>query len=200
MDTLTKKEHRPSNDCPSIEIAAYIDRELTPDAEVSFESHLADCRICSEELNIQKQFVNALNSSLSDVHEVPTDFTKRIVTHAESGVSGLRKPKERYNALFVCLGLFFFVLFTLGASAPGAFAASFDVFMRVVAVVSFAGHLFYDIALGAIVIMRSISGQPEFFSVAAIVVVPLAIVLAFRISHTRASREQGEYSESGSSF
>jgi len=200
MDTLTQNENRPPIECPSIEIGAYIDGELPPDAELEFESHLADCHVCSEELNIQKQFVNALSNSLGDVHVVPSDFTKRIVTHAESGVSGLRKPRERYNALFVCLGLFFFVLFTLGASAPGAFAAFFDAFMRVGAVLSFAAHLLYDISLGAIVIMRSIGGQPEFFSVAALVVVPLAILLAFRISHARASREQGEYSESGSSF
>ena len=200
MDTLTQNEDHPPIDCPSVEIAAYIDGELTGDAETVFETHLAACRVCSEELNIQKEFVNALNSSLVDVREMPSDFTKRIVTHAESGVSGLRKPKERYNALFVCLGLFFFVLFTLGASAPGAFAAFFEAFTRFAAVLSFAGHLMYDIALGAIVIMRSIGGQPEFFSVAAVVIIPLVIVLASRISHTRAAREQGEYSESGRSF
>jgi len=199
LDTLTRDEEHPS-DCPSVEIAAYIDGELTADAETEFESHLSACRVCADELNIQKQFVNALNVSFDDIHEIPGDFTKRIVTHAESGVSGLRKAKERYNALFVCLGLFLFALFTLGASAPGAFATFFDVFMQVAAVLSFSGQLFYDISLGVIVIMRSIGGQPEFFSVAALIVVPIAILLAFRISHTRASREQGEYSESASSF
>ena len=200
MDTLIQNHDHPPIDCPWIEIAAYIDGELSSEAETFFETHLAGCRVCSEELNIQKQFINALNGSLTDVREIPTDFTKRIVTHAESGVSGLRKPKERYNALFVCLGLLFFVLFTLGASAPRTFAAFFDAFVRIGAVISFAAHLLYDISLGVIVIMRSIGGQPEFFSVAAVIVVPLAIVLAFRISHARASREQGEYSESGSTF
>src|SRR5262249_2163468 len=114
------------SECPSLDIAAYIDGELSPDAEIALERHLATCSFCTEELNLQKQFVNALNCSLGAVPEIPADFTKRIVTNAESNVRGLRRKSEWLNALFVCVALLFFVLFALGANARGAFISFFD--------------------------------------------------------------------------
>src|SRR5690348_2384504 len=102
-----------SVECPSPDIAAYIDGELTPDAELGLESHLAACRLCSEELNLQKHFVNALNGTLSGEFEIQEDITKWIVTSAESSVSGLRRRSEWVSALAVCSGLLLFVLFTL---------------------------------------------------------------------------------------
>jgi hypothetical protein len=135
---------------------------------------------------------------LNDIPEMPADFTRRIVTNAESGVSGLRQKKERLNAVFVCFGLFFFVLFTLGASAPGTITASLDVIGRLAAVLAFASHVIYDISIGAVVIMRSIAGQPAFAPVALAVIVPLIFGLAYKYSLLRIGRQKSEYFESGS--
>jgi len=185
-------------ECPSIEIGAYIDGELSPEAEARFETHILDCSVCSTELNFQKQFVNALNGSLDDLPELPADFTKRVVVNAESSVNGLRQKKERLSAMFVCCALFFFILFTLGASAPGTFAAFFDMFGQLGAVAGFFGHLIYDVSIGIVVIMRTVGAQPAFPLIAGLIILPLAIGIAFRYSQLRSSREVVEYSESGS--
>lgn len=198
MERLCKSENEIETECPSVEIAAYLDGELSPDLELQLESHLAKCVVCTQELNDQKHFINALNSSLVDGPEIPADFTKRIITNAESGVSGLRQKKERLNAVFVCCALFFFVVFTLGASAPGTIAASLDVFGRVAAVFGFAGHMVYDISIGVVVIMRSLAGQPAFGLIAFAVIVPMIVGIAFKFSLIRSSRNKSEYLESGS--
>src|SRR5438445_5520441 len=103
-------------ECPTDEIAAYIDGEMDAAREFELETHLAACEICSLELNQQKQFLASLNSSLKHEGdlELPANFTKLIVANAESTVSGLRRPRERFNAMFICAGLFLFALFALG--------------------------------------------------------------------------------------
>ena len=198
MDRVNTSGNELEIECPSIEIAAYLDGELSPDQGLQLEAHLAKCVICIQELNHQKHFINALNSSLLDGPDLPADFTKRIVTNAESGVSGLRQKKERLDAVFVCCALFFFVLFTLGASAPGTIAASLDVFGRVAAVFGFAGHLIYDVSIGVVVIMRSLADQPAFGLVALAVIVPMVVGIAYRFSFLRSARNRSEYLESGS--
>jgi len=200
MDQQETVENNFESDCPSVEIAAYIDGELDDAAEERFESHLSACRVCIQELNDQKNFINALNGSLDSGLELPSDFTKRVVANAESGVSGLRHGKERLSAMFVCCALFFFVLFTLGAGAPGAFASALGVFARAGAVASFLAHLLYDISLGVVVILRTLAGQPIFGAAALLVMIPVTVGLAVRYSQARASRERIEYSESGSLF
>ena len=187
-------------ECPSDDIAAYIDGELSPDAEIAFENHISACKICSEELSLQKQFINTLNVSLDTLPEIPADFTKRIVTSAESNVRGLRRKREWLSALFVCAALLFFVLFTLGSSAGGAFISFFDVFGQLAAVFSFVSHLLYDISIGAIVILRTIGAQPGFSLAGAFVAISLVAVLAFRFSPLRINSEKIDRLESGNGF
>ena len=177
-------------ECPSMDIGAYVDGELSPDAELALEFHLADCSICTEELNLQKQFVNALNNSLDTFTEIPADFTKRIVVGAESDVRGLRRRSEWLNALFVCCGLLFFVLFTLGASARVAFLSFFDVFGQLAAVFSFLSHFLYDISVGVIVILRTIGADPEFSIVSVVVAIALVAILAYSFSPFRFNTEK----------
>src|SRR5687767_7691259 len=91
--------------CPSPELSAYIDGELSPREELELEVHLAECRTCADELNLQKSFLNALDSSLDDEIEIPLpkNFTKSVVANAESRVNGLRHPHEWRNAAFICV-------------------------------------------------------------------------------------------------
>ena len=189
-----------SAECPSQDIAAYIDGELTLAAEFQLESHLASCRICSDELNLQKHFLNALNGSLSGEFDVPEEITKRIVTSAESSVSGLRRRSEWVSALAVCCGLVLFVLFTLGASARGTFVSFFDVAGQVGAVISFVSHLCYDFAFGVVIVLRAVGAQPAFSVVSAGVLIALAIVFLYKFSPVRLSRKKIDQPESGSGF
>ena len=162
--------------CPSVEITAYIDGELAPHEELDLEMHLAECGTCLEELNQQKKFLFALNSTLEREKdlELPDNFTKIIVTSAESRVSGLRRSGERFNAVFICAALILFVLFGLGSEAFGNFSRFFD---QSFAVLGFAGHMLYSIVLGAAVILKSLSSQ--FVSNSAFTFVLLAGVFAF---------------------
>jgi len=147
--------------CPTDEIAAYIDGELSSARELEIDAHFVRCAACTEELNQQKQFLRALDASLgghTDL-DLPVDFTKKVVANAESTVMGLRRPRERFNALFICAGLFLFVLFALGTDAVKIVAGAADVLEQVSAVGSFFGHLVYSIFVGLAIIVRSLAAQ-----------------------------------------
>lgn len=146
------------NVCPRAEIAEYIDGELSPQAELDLEMHFPGCEICRRELNEQKKLLKALNFALEDEREfeLPEDFTKVVVANAESRVSGLRRPSERFNALFICAALFLFVLLGLGSETETIVGAGGKFIEQTLAVGSFFGHLIYDFAIGITVILKSL--------------------------------------------
>lgn len=148
------------------ELAAYLDGELSPGEELELEMHLAACRSCGDELNEQKKLLQALDCVLETDRkiELPANFTRVIVANAESKVSGLRRPQERFKALFVCAALFLLILLGLG----GEMKTVFDTFVKFadqfLAVGGFACNLVYDIAVGTAVILRSLSHGVLFHS------------------------------------
>src|SRR5688572_7256616 len=135
--------------CPSPEISAYIDGELSSADEMRLELHIAGCKTCNDDLNLQKSFLIALDSSLEDAQdiELPSNFTKSIVTNAESGVTGLRRPKERRSAALICVSLIAISVLALGSNANRTFAASAAVAEKVIAIVESVLHFIYDISL-----------------------------------------------------
>lgn len=148
--------------CPRADIAAYIDCELSPRDELILEDHLARCGVCRAELNEQKKLLGALDFALEEKAseiEIPKNFAKVVATRAESGVRGLRSREERRRAVFLCASMFFIALIGLGAEAEKFFAASAVVVERTLAVVTFLGHLIYDAAFGAFVILRGLCNQ-----------------------------------------
>ena len=161
------------NSCPTGDIAAYIDGELSPGHESKLDLHFADCTVCAYELNQQKQFLCGLNSSLRHESEIelPANFTKLIVANAESSVSGLRRPRERYNAIFICAALSLFVLFAMGAEAGKLFVGLSTIFDQISAVGAFVGHLIYSVLVGVLIILRSVASR---FRVDAVMVAFLA--------------------------
>lgn len=165
--------------CPSPEISAYIDGELSSVDELKLEQHISVCRICTDDLNLQKSFLNVLDHTLEDEAkiELPRDFTRSVVANAESRVSGLRRPHERRNAAFICAGLVAFSLFALGSGAEKTFAATGAVLEKMFAVISSIGHLAYDIALGVAIIFRTLASNFLFES-GATAFVFLALVIA----------------------
>ncbi len=156
--------------CPREEIAAYIDGELEPRRELELEMHFAVCAVCNAELNVQKKLLCALDSALLTEREVtlPADFTKIVVTKAESNVSGLRRPQERRHALFICAALFLPLLIGFGAETETVLTAFGKFGEQILAVGGLVFHLFYDLAVGATVILRSLSSQFVFNSFASI--------------------------------
>jgi anti-sigma factor RsiW len=170
--------------CPSDEIAAYIDGELDPPRELELDLHFSQCETCSGELNLQKQFLNELDAKLRDRSDInlPADFTKTIVANAESTVSGLRRPREQFNALFICAGLFLFALFALGADAGRIFSGFAAVFEQIVAVGGFFAHLVYSIFLGMSIVVRSLAAQFRFDVVIAVVFAAIGAALLMFVS------------------
>src|SRR5688572_23637914 len=144
-------------ECPTDDIAAYIDGELDLARELELDGHFAKCVPCTRELNQQKQFLCGLNSGLQRERELelPANFTKRVVANAESTVSGLRRPRERFNAIFICSALLLFVLFALGADAARVFDGVSLIFEKVAIVGGFFGHAIYALFVGVAIILRS---------------------------------------------
>ncbi len=149
------------NDCPRTELAAYIDGELSPREELELEMHLAICRVCPAELNEQKKLLCALDFALEEERkiELPANFTEIIVANAQSNVNGLRSPKERFKAIFVCLILFLFVLVGLGGETKTTLNTFFTLTDQIFAVAGFAAHFVYDVSIGTAVILRSLGNR-----------------------------------------
>src|SRR5687767_10745740 len=169
--------------CPSPEISAYVDGELSPRDELQLEMHLAGCRVYADELNLQKSFLNALGSSLEaeKEFELPGDFAKAVVANAESRVTGLRRPHERRNAAFICTALVIFSLLALGNNAETTFAASAVVLEKFFAVAASVGHVIYDMALGSTMVFRSLASAFVFDSAAAVAFVLMLFVLSLYV-------------------
>lgn len=164
------------DDCSPGDISAYIDGELAPNRELDLELHFAACRPCAAELNEQKQFLCSLNSTLTNEQEIelPVDFVKNIVANAESSVSGVRRPRELYNAVFICAGLGLFVLFASGADASKLFGGFFGFAEQAAVAMGLLGRIVYSIFYGAVIVVRLVASALEgdfviAFGVAAIV-------------------------------
>ncbi|CAN5523012.1 hypothetical protein BH10ACI1_BH10ACI1_27640 [soil metagenome] len=166
--------------CPREEIAAYIDGEIAPRRELELEMHFAVCHSCSNELNTQKKLLCALDSIMLPETEVelPPDFTKVVVTKAESNVSGLRRPQERRNALFICAALFLPLLIGFGAET-GTVLITFGKFgEQVLAVSGLVFHLIYDVSVGMSVILRSITNQIAFNSITSAIFLLMFLIIS----------------------
>jgi len=177
---MDRIENINSSACPSPDISAYIDGELSPADEIRLEMHIAGCRLCADDLNLQKNFLNALDYSLDEKAELelPKNFTKSVVANAESRVSGLRRPHERRNAALICIALVVVSVFALGSSTERTLGAITTVVDKVVAVVESVGHLAYDIALGSAIVFRTLASKFVFDSGAAVVSFLLIFILS----------------------
>lgn len=177
---MEQSESKTLPTCPSPEISAYIDGELSAQGELQFEMHVAYCRTCNDDLNLQKSFLNALDTSLDGVDDIrlPSNFTKSVVANAESRVNGLRRPHERRNAALICVALIVFSLFALGSNAQKSFVAMAAVADKFFAVAAASLHFVYDIALGSAIVFRSLASSFVFGSTTAVLFLLVAFVLS----------------------
>lgn len=161
------------------EIAAFIDGELRPREELELELHLAVCGSCAAELNEQKKLLCALDYALENAKqiELPANFTKIIVTNAESKVSGLRRPQERARALLICSSLFLLVLLGLGGETETILNTFRKFAEQFLAVGGFVWNLIYDVSVGTAIVLRSLSSQFIFNSSASLVILTFFVFL-----------------------
>ena len=175
------------------DLAAYIDGELSSREELELEMHLAVCLSCKSELNEQKKLLCALDFALENEKEIelPENFTKIIITNVESKVSGLRSPRERFRAFFVCAILFLLGILGLGGETGAALNTFVKFTDQIFAVGVFVFHLFYDISIGTAVILRSFShhlfsnsASPSAF-LAAVLLVSLFLISRLFVRYNR---------------
>lgn len=166
--------------CLTNEIAAYIDGELSPREELGLEMHLAVCPACKTKLNEQKKLLCALDFALDNEKEIelPANFTKVVVANAESKVSGLRRPQERFKAFFICAALFLLVILGLGSETETVLNTFTKFGEQVLAVGGFVFHLIYDFAFAAAIILRSLSHQIVFNSAVSVAFLVMFFVIS----------------------
>jgi len=166
-----------STACPSPDIAAYIDGELNGERERSLDAHFYECTVCTAELNNQKQFLLWLDAGLSDQKELelPASFARRVAVNAEANVSGLRRPSEFFNSIFICIAILLFILFASGADAGKVLSGSYIAIDQFLAVGGVFGHLVYDLFLGVAIVIRASATQ---FRADVLITILLSCVLA----------------------
>lgn len=173
-----------TTDCFVEDIPAYIDGELDALREAEIEAHFAECENCNFELNIQKQFLCDVSNGLKHEGniELPHNFARKIAINAESSVSGLRRPRERFNAVFICAGLALFALFALGGETGNLLDLAYRLFEQIVAVGSVIGQVFYSFFLGVAIVLRAVAARADFemFVAVAFAVFCIAIAVRFR--------------------
>lgn len=146
-----------NSDCRSSDIAAYIDGELSPDAEIAFEMHAAACAECHAELNLQKNLLRELDLCLTTGElALPSDFAKTVVANAESRVSGLRSANERVTAVLLSAGLLVSWLIALGPGLSGTLSLLNSLVLKAAVVAASVFHFIFDIALGITIIFRAL--------------------------------------------
>lgn len=174
-------------DCPRDEIASYIDGEMPLSEETVFEDHLSRCEACRSEFKDQKEFLLALSSSLDSEKDIPLpkDFTRTIVANAESRVTGLRLPRERFTAIFICAALFLFALFAFGSDAGTVWSIFGGAAEKILAVGSYLMRSVFGVSLSIAVIARSllshIGGLSWILPLLLIVVCAMALFLLSRL-------------------
>ncbi len=146
--------------CPD-DFSAYLDGELQPNEEISFEAHLADCAFCRTELNQQKVFLSMLDGALdNEMPQVDAEkLTRSIIVNAESSVSGLRSPKEQITAAYICLGVLAVAAGSIAIIGGGVSTEINSPFDRAVGIAAAAGHLIYNFSLSLSVIIRSVTSD-----------------------------------------
>jgi hypothetical protein len=163
--------------CPSPDIAAYIDGELTPVDELELELHMAGCDTCSIELNSQKEFLLCLDAGLKEDRklELPADFAREITANAEASVAGLRRPSELYHFVFICTAVILFAMFAAGPRTADALDVVYGGGEKALIVAGFFSRLILDLFLGIAVVLRSFAAQFRSDVIAAVV---LSMMLA----------------------
>jgi hypothetical protein len=136
--------------------------------------------MCTEDLNLQKSFLNALDYSLDEreVIELPSNFTRAVMTNAESRVTGLRGPRERRSAALICIGLVAVAFLALGTNAERSIVAIAAVADKLVAVVSSVSHFLYDVALGSAIVLRSLATSFVFESATTVLFLLVVLILS----------------------
>ena len=177
--------------CPREEIGAFLDGELSADQEAVFETHIASCPDCREELNLQRSFLIALNGSLEENADIqiPKDFTRNIISRAESDLSGIRSRSERVVALSIAGILILMAAAALGGEFSSVIRPARAAIEKLSGLCEVVGHISYRFVFGTMAVLRSALSRQEIgLSIAAVlftVVASIGVVVAVAVAIRR---------------
>jgi hypothetical protein len=180
--------------CSQSDIAAYLDGELDSAAEMHLEMHLAQCENCFNSLKEQKMVLCALNAVLDNKTqiELPVNFAKKVTVRAESGLSGLRRSEERWMAVTLCALLFGLIAAAGLAGETSGLVELFSGSFRIVyAAGGVIGFFLYNIGLGAVIFIRTVTRiflsetELSLFGLLLIVIVSLVLTSTFLLRFRR---------------
>jgi anti-sigma factor RsiW len=166
----------------------YLDGELSPESEATFESHAANCPDCRIEIELHRKLAAGIEQLADEEIKLPDNFSKVVAANAESQVSGLRKSKERSVTFAILAGLTILIFCVLGASFGAAARLAGFVFERIVSVVLVIGSFFSDLVLGIIVVARVAVTQFEFNTQTVIAILGVGLGILLVICLIRAGR------------
>lgn len=150
--------------CPRDDIGAFVDGELSTQRAAELEEHIAGCHVCGVALREQKQILWAITASLEsgDDLSLPPDFSKRVISNAESSVAGLRRPNEILTAVCISSALLIFVLFAFGGETWAVASALSVVAEKLFALGGFGFRIAGNLVFGFAVVARSLMAYAGF--------------------------------------
>ena len=165
--------------CKREEIGRYLDGELSAELELELEMHISSCEGCGRELNHQKNLMRVLDDrfDLNNAPELPKNFPRRISVAAVSDIGGIRAARERWIAIGICALLAVFAIAALGGAMGEPMNALSVATDRSFAILSAAGHFFYNLSVGIVVFLRPISGSFNAGLLGLAIVVILAVTV-----------------------
>jgi hypothetical protein len=144
--------------CDCMDVAAYLDGELSVAESYSFEQHLAACTTCAASLAEQRRLLCLLDAAFSRAQrkvDLPEDFVRVVKARAQTDMTSMRRASEKRRALLLCLALAALSCALLGGRVIGEGLAPLRAAAG--AALSVSDMIFHTLAeayAGALVIIR----------------------------------------------
>lgn len=157
--------NHPSLNCPrSVETAAYLDGELSPETATLFELHTRECAACAAALNEQKRLLCLLEvaffgETLETKFNLPKNFARIVTARAQTDMGSLSQREMRRAFLwYALLAIASFCL--LGAIMFGATLSPITGTARLLmSALGMVGRAVSDAGAGAVIVLRAITGH-----------------------------------------
>lgn len=159
----TAKYPIPEHDCCSAqsEVAAYLDGELSPDAALDFERHIARCEACRRSVGEQRRTLATLDAAFDGAAklELPADFSRRLTARARADVGVVRSGAERRRAFVICLLLGASSSLLLATGTAGGISPEIEAALAPVASLArLVSQVLSDFVSGACALLRVAAG------------------------------------------
>lgn len=144
--------------CDCMDVAAYLDGELSIAESSSFELHLASCAACAASLAEQRRLLCLLDAAFSRAQrkvDLPEDFVRVVKARAQTDMTSVRHSSEKRRALWLCLALSALSCALLGTRALGEGLAPLRAAAGAALSISdMLLHTFAEASAGALLILR----------------------------------------------